>query len=127
MNKPGKLEVAKALLERSRVFVYLDPRRVGSGVPETFRKDPKLVLQVGPDMSIPTLDLDFGDDAITCTLKFSQKPFRCVIPWHAVFALTDDSGQGIVWDEDVPAEIVEAQSQARAPKRQPAPKSIWDK
>jgi stringent starvation protein B len=114
MNKPGKLEVAKALLERSSVFVYVEPRKDGVVVPIGFKRDPKLVLQVGPSLADPTLDLAFGDEDMTCTLNFAQKPFACVVPWTAVFALTDESGQGIVWDEDVPRELVEAQAQARA-------------
>lgn len=127
MSKPGKRGVAAALLERSSVFVYVEPRKDGVVVPLGFKKDPKLVLQVGPNLADPTLDLVFDDAGMTCTLKFAKKPFSCVIPWSAVFALTDESGQGIVWDEDVPAELVEAQNQARAPKRQSTPKSIWDK
>ena len=41
---PPKKEVALALLERSNVDVYLDPRADGVVVPPQFRKEPRLIL-----------------------------------------------------------------------------------
>lgn len=112
MNPPKK-DVALNLLERSSLFVYLDPRRGGAVTPIGFKKDPKLVLQVGLNMAKPTTDLVVDDEGIRCTIPFAHTPFPCVIPWHAVFALTDEGGQGIIWQEDVPPELSEAQEQAR--------------
>ena len=43
---PPKKDVALALIERSSVFVYLDPRREGVVTPAGFKREPKLVLQV---------------------------------------------------------------------------------
>jgi len=125
---PPKKDVALALLERSSVFVYLDPRRDGVVTPAGFKKDPKLVLQVGLNMAVPIHDLKFDDMGLSCTLSFNRTPFFCVVPWGAIFALTDDAGQGIVWPDDVPRELMEAQAQAQrraalrvVPNDEPAP------
>lgn len=111
---PPKKDVALALIERSSVFVYLDPRREGVVTPAGFKREPKLVLQVGLNMAVPIRDLTFDDSGMSCTLSFNRTPFFCVIPWGAVFALTDENGQGMVWPDDVPRELVEAQAQAQA-------------
>ncbi len=105
---PPKKEVALALLERSSdhgIFVHLDPRRVGVTVPPWFKKQPQLVLQIGLNMAIPIPDLRLDDDGMSCTLSFSGSPFYCVVPWSGVFAIVGGDARGMVWPDDVPAEI----------------------
>jgi len=102
---PPKKEVALALIERSDLFVHLDPRIDGVVVPTWFRKQPELVLRVGLNMAVPIPDLRFDDDSITCTLSFNRQPFYCVLPWVAVFGLRGEDGMGLIWPEDVPREV----------------------
>jgi len=136
---PPKKDVALALLERSNIYIYLDPRQVAVVVPPWFKKQPQLVLQVGLNMPVPIPDLRLDDDGMSCTLSFNRSPFFCVVPWGSVFAMVDDNGRGMVWPEDVPAEVTRAQvrvvdggtqkdssKSAPAPDRQPkadAPKA----
>ncbi len=102
---PPKKDVALALLERSSVYVHLDPRHMTAVVPTWFKKQPQLVLQVGMNMPVPIPDLHVDDDGLSCTLSFNRSPFFCVVPWASVFAMVGDDGRGMVWPEDVPAEI----------------------
>jgi hypothetical protein len=111
---PPKKEVALALLERSSVFVHLDPRQTTVIVPPWFKKQPQLVLQVGLNMSVRIPDLRVDEDGMTCTLSFNRTPFYCVVPWSSVFAMIDDDGRGMVWPDDVPAEVAR-QAQGRTP------------
>lgn len=110
---PPKKDVALALLERSQVFIHLDPRQKGVVVPTQFRKQPQLVLQIGLEMPIPIPDLEIDDAGIGCTLSFNRAPFHCSLPWSAIFALVGDDGRGMVWPDDVPPEV-SSQAQARA-------------
>jgi stringent starvation protein B len=112
---PPKKEVALALLERSSVFVHLDPRQTTVIVPLWFKKQPQLVLQVGLNMSVRIPDLRVDEDGMTCTLSFNRTPFYCVVPWSSVFAMIDDDGRGMVWPDDVPAEVAR-QAQGRPPE-----------
>jgi hypothetical protein len=50
---------------------------------------------------------------MSCTLSFNRAPFYCVVPWSSVFAMVGDDGRGVVWPEDVPAEVAR-QAQVRA-------------
>ena len=112
---PPKKDVMLALLERSSVFIHLDPRREEVRVPAWFKKQPQLVLQVGLNMAVRIPDLDVGDDAVSCTLSFSRSPFFCYMPWSAVFALVAEDGKGMLWPNDIPPEVA-AQHAERAQK-----------
>jgi stringent starvation protein B len=102
---PPKKEVALALLERSNVDVYLDPRAKGVVVPPQFRKEPRLILKIGLNMPVPIPDLRLDDDSMSCTLSFNRSPFYCVVPWSSVFAMVGEDGRGMVWPDDVPQEL----------------------
>jgi stringent starvation protein B len=110
---PPKKEVALALLERSSVYVHLDPRQSAVVVPPWFKRQPQLVLQIGLNMPMPIPDLRLDDDGMSCTLSFNRSPFFCVVPWASVFAMVGEDGRGMVWPDDVPAEVAR-QAQVRA-------------
>ncbi len=120
---PPKKEVALALLERSSIYVHLDPRQPAVVVPVGFKKQPQLVLQVGLNMPVPIPDLHLDDDGISCTLSFNREAFLCVMPWASIFAIVGEDGRGMVWPDDVPAEVAR-QAQVRAvdsaPRKEPA-------
>ncbi len=109
-----KKEVAVALLEKPSFFIHLDPRRPGVVVPEKFRAQSQLVLQVGRELAVPIPDFSVDDAGITGTLSFSHKPFLCKIPWPAVYALVDESGRGQVWSADGPPEVAAEAARKKA-------------
>jgi stringent starvation protein B len=115
---PSKKEVVLALLERSTVFIHLDPRRDLVAVPPWLRKQPRLVLQIGLNMAVPIRDLSVDDECISCTLSFNRSPYFCWIPWHAIFALVGEDERGMVWPDDVPPELVaQAGAEGKRPER----------
>jgi Stringent starvation protein B len=118
---PPKKDVALALLERSSVYVHLDPRPAPVVVPPGFKKQPQLVLQVGLNMPVPIPDLRLDDDGLSCTLSFNRAPFFCLVPWASVFAMVGEDGRGMVWPDDVPAEVAR-QAQVRVLEGGVAPK-----
>src|SRR3954469_17551336 len=130
---PPKKAVALDLLERTSVFVHLDPRRPGVIVPLVFAKQPQLVLQVGLNMAITIPDLEVEDAGISCTLSFSRRPQFCRLPWSAIYALIGQEGGGMVWPEDVPPEVVAQQragsssgtaAKKEAPARRPMLRAV---
>jgi stringent starvation protein B len=116
---PRKQAVALDLLERTSVFVHLDPRRPGVVVPPGFLKQPQLVLQIGLNMAISIPDLDVADEGISCTLSFNKRPHFCKLPWSAIYALIGEQGGGMVWPEDVPPEVVSQQRAAAKKETKP--------
>lgn len=124
---PPKREVALVLLQSANsVYVHLDPRHAEVMVPTWFRKQPQLVLQVGLNMAVPIVDLDVGEEALSCTLSFNRAPHYCFIPWDAVYALVDPDGRGMVWPDSVPPEVARASGSGRgggASRRAPGDES----
>lgn len=118
---PPKKEVALALLERSNVDIYLDPRAKGVVVPPQFRKEPRLILKIGLNMPVPIPDLRLDEDSMSCTLSFSRVPFFCVVPWPSVFAMVGEDGRGMVWPDDVPQELAVRVGDERRPAAVPPP------
>jgi len=124
---PQKKAVALDLLERTSLFVHLDPRRPGVIVPLVFGKQPQLVLQIGLNMAIAIPDLEVSDTGISCTLSFNRRPHLCRLPWSAIYALIGQEGGGMVWPEDVPPEVVAQQRSAakkEPPPRKPALRAV---
>lgn len=120
---PPKKEVGLALLERSSVYVHLDPRQDTVHVPAWLKKQAQLVLQVGMNMPVAIPDLRFDDNGMSCTLSFNRSPFFCVVPWSSVFAMVGEDGRGMVWPDDVPAEVTRnAQARPAEEPRKDAPK-----
>jgi hypothetical protein len=79
-------------------------------VPPYFKKQPQLVLQIGLNMAIAIPDLKVDDEGVTCTLSFNRRPFWCRLPWTAIYALVGEAldgedMKGMLWPDDVPAEI----------------------
>ncbi|MBX3219232.1 MAG: hypothetical protein KF795_01860 [Labilithrix sp.] len=120
---PPKKEVALALLERSNVDVYLDPRAKGVVVPPQFRKEPRLILKIGLNMPVPIPDLRLDDESMSCTLSFNRAKFFCVVPWLSVFAMVGDDGRGMVWPDDVPQELA-VRAEGPRPAAPPGPTAV---
>ncbi len=102
---PPKKDVAVALLKGPSVYVHLDPRADDVIVPNWFKKQPQLVLQIGLSMAVPIPDLEVGESGISCTLSFNRSPFWCSMPWTAIYALVGEDGRGMIWPDDVPGEL----------------------
>lgn len=119
---PPKRDVVLALLAKSSVRLFLDPRREEVVVPKWFAKRPELVLRVGYSLSPPIPDLEISETAVSCTLSFNRSPSWCEIPFAAIYAvISDTDGRGVVWPEDVPIES-ELLRGPRAPREERPPK-----
>ena len=114
MRAPFKKQAMLANLERGVTMVHLDARRPGVVVPAQFAQDAHLRLNFSYRYSIP--DLEIGDERVSATLSFGGRPFRCVVPWSAVFGITSHvTGDVQVWPEDVPPELAELADEPRRP------------
>lgn len=130
-----KRKLVEELMGQGPILVHVDARVEGVSVPDQFRSQPRLVLRFGYQLSPPIVDLHVGDDAIRGTLTFGGQPFTCKVPWHALYAVVAEAdGQGMVWPEDVPDEILEELGVAAStpaatpmPDREPAGPAQDDK
>jgi stringent starvation protein B len=90
------------------VLVHLDGRSAGVQVPVKFAADPELRLNLS--YRFASRDLTLGDDGVCCTLSFGGLPFRCVLPYAAIYAVTSHvTGEALVWPDDLPLDVVAAE------------------
>ena len=114
-SAPDKKRTLEALLARGPVLVHVDARRSEVSVPARFRADPSLVLRFGYNLSPAIGDLTIDDDALAGTLTFGGQPFRCILPWTAVYAaMVEGEQRGTVWPEDVPEDVLSGGSEPQA-------------
>jgi hypothetical protein len=104
---PSKKEVMLALLQRSEARVHLDARRPGVALPERLLGDGHVRLDYGYGLTPPIPDLEITDEGIRATLSFSRVPFATFVPWSAVYLIADYDGNGAVWQEDIPPDLLE--------------------
>ncbi|MEO7095339.1 MAG: hypothetical protein ABI175_18930 [Polyangiales bacterium] len=106
-SAPDKRRTLDQLLSRGPVLVHVDARRAEVSVPPRFRADPSLVLRFGYDLTPSIGELVVDDEAIAGTLTFGGQPFRCILPWTAVYAaMVEGEQRGTVWPEDVPEDVL---------------------
>ena len=114
---PSKRQTLLQYLQRGVTMVHLDARRPGVVVPPQHATDAHLRLNLSYRYSIPDFRID--DRHIQATLSFSGAPFQCVLPWESIFGITSHAGDGQVWPEDLPTEVMQTLSRPEQPGPQP--------
>ena len=56
-------------------------------------------------MPIPIADLEVTEAGVSATLSFSRVSRRTYVPWNAVYAVTCTNGCGVLYREDMPADV----------------------
>lgn len=103
-DAPNKREHLDSLLDEGRVQIRLDPRRAAVEVPGQFQDDAVLALNLS--WRFPNTHMVLNERGIAATLRFGGEPFRCQIPWHAIWGIAPpDSDWLVVWTGDLPAEF----------------------
>jgi stringent starvation protein B len=128
-DRPSKQEAFLAFLKDGWVTVYIDARRPGVAVPDHLRAETRLVLQYGLNMPVPVEDLEVTDEGVKATLSFSRTPWQTMIPWSAIYVIACTDGRGVLFQEDVPPELMssfvggeEAPDSEDAEESQPLPR-----
>ncbi|MCG5053641.1 MAG: hypothetical protein KA712_11825 [Myxococcales bacterium] len=106
-DRPSKRDAFLTFLQDGWVTIYVDARRAGVSVPEHLRSEPRLVLQYGLNMPVPVEDLEVTEGGIKATLSFSRQPYTTMVPWTAVYVIACTDGRGVLYQEDVPGELLE--------------------
>lgn len=110
MIKPTKKAVFEHLLATGAVRIALDPRIEGVVVPHRFRWDAHLALQFGTKLVPPIEDFVITEGGVSGVLSFGSRREHCIVPWQAVFGVSDLNYRGMIWEEDLPREIREGQT-----------------
>jgi stringent starvation protein B len=116
VTPPSKKEVMLALLERAEARVHLDARRDGVVLPPHLLGEGHVRLDYGHHFTPPIPDLSLDEQGIRATLSFNRVPCATFIPWSAIYLIADFDGNGAVWQEDIPTDLLERCDDETAPK-----------
>ena len=102
LNKK-KYDLLLFLLETGDAMVCLDARLAEVDVPKNQKSNSSLNLICNLNFKQP---IEVNKDAIFATLVFSGRPYRCFLPFEAVWAIYDPNMKnGQVWEESIPQDI----------------------
>ena len=108
------------LLETGDAMVCLDARLPDVDVPKNQKSNSSLNLVFNLNFRQP---IEINQDAISATLAFSGRPYKCLLPFEAVWAIYDPNMQnGQVWEESIPADMNLADQIVSEMVDNPAPK-----
>lgn len=108
----------RRLLEDGIATLHLDPRVAGVEVPAHLRDQAMLLLNYSWRYHLD--DFAFEGDEVIASLSFQGVPFLCVVPWRAVFAITDPRREGQVWPDALPPELRDPPEQSHAEDLRPS-------
>jgi hypothetical protein len=67
------------------------------------KNNPALTLKLS---SLFQGHIEHNDERVLAQLKFNEEYFCCIVPWEAVWSITDSNGKNTMWPEDVPKELL---------------------
>ncbi len=104
--QPEKKELLLEMLSNSMVMLHLDATHPEAEVPEHFREDSQLRLNISYRFANVNLEVD--DHYVYAVLSFNQTPFSCKIPLESIWGATQHSSQEFrLFPENIPSELRE--------------------
>ncbi len=110
MSADSRVEEKKAKLlgslERGKTQVHLDARRPGVIVPDAYKADFHLVLDLSYRFDPP--DLTVSEWGVRETLSFRGSRFTVGVPWSAIYAIASHQSREFwMYPDDMPKELLE--------------------
>ena len=121
--KEKKDRVLEAL-EQGMTQIHLDARRPGVLVPEKFRTEHHLVLNVSYRFDPP--DLSVSEWGVRQTLSFGGSRFTVGVPWSALYAVASLTTREFwMFPDDMPEELADAATEkAKLPPAEFEPEKV---
>ncbi len=102
LNKK-KYDFLLYLLEEGDAMVCLDSRHPEVDLPANEKNNSSLNLVFNLNFRRP---IEITDEGIFATLAFSGRPYKCTLPFDAVWAIYDPNMKnGQVWEESIPEDM----------------------
>lgn len=102
-DNKDKQDFLNDMLTKGDAMVCLDARQPEVEVPKAHKTNPMLNLVISLNFRRP---IDILEDGIYGSLSFGGRPYKCVIPFTAVWAMYEpDTQKGQVWETSIPDDI----------------------
>jgi stringent starvation protein B len=85
-------------------MVRVDARRSGVQVPRQFSEESGLPLNLS--WAFRDARMALNERGVAATLTFGGVPFRCLLPWSAIWGIRVAKGGSLqIWETDLPVEL----------------------
>lgn len=91
------------LLEGEYALVHLDPSVQGVRLPEHLLAQPTVTLKLS---KLFRGAVELRDDRVEAELLFGSEYFSCLVPFEAIWGITDAAGKNFIWPETAPGDIL---------------------
>ena len=119
LNKK-KYDFLLYLLEEDDAMVCLDSRHPEVDVPATHKNNSSLNLVFNLNFRRP---IEITEEGIFATLAFNGRPYKCTLPFDAVWAIYDPNMKnGQVWEESIPKDMNLPEQVMETPPEKPLAK-----
>ncbi|MFN8390969.1 MAG: hypothetical protein U0136_11830 [Bdellovibrionota bacterium] len=98
-----KIECFESWMKGDHVLVHLDSRKPGVQVPPHLKDNPSLTLKLSYGFQGETTH---DAEQISVYLKFAGQYQLCLLPWAAIWGLTNADSENKVWPADLPKELL---------------------
>jgi stringent starvation protein B len=100
----SKEAVVLKLLEEGDTMLCLDARHQGVQVPPQHAQNPALRLILSLHFPQP---IEVTTEGVSANLSFAGRRFHCYVPMSALWAaFNPHTGQGTMWPESMPSEVL---------------------
>ena len=119
LNKK-KYDFLLYLLEEGDAMVCLDSRHPEVDVPANEKNNSSLNLVFNLNFRRP---IEITEEGIFATLAFNGRPYKCTLPFDAVWAIYDPNMKnGQVWEESIPKDMNLPEQVMETPPEKPLAK-----
>ena len=102
-DNKDKQDFLNNMLAQGDAMVCIDARQPDVQVPKAHKTNPMLNLVFSLNFRRP---FEVLEDGIYGSLSFGSRPYKCVIPFTAVWAIYEpDTEKGRVWEASIPEDI----------------------
>jgi len=102
-DNKDKQDFLNNMLAQGDAMVCIDARQPDVQVPKAHKTNPMLNLVFSLNFRRP---FEVLEDGIYGSLSFGGRPYKCVIPFTAVWAIYEpDTEKGQVWEASIPEDI----------------------
>lgn len=117
MDKEKRDYLDKAL-NGDIVFLHVSTSHPEVSVPEYLRNSPTVTLQVSRNFNYPP---ELEDKLVKASLLFNGQYFDCVVPYEAIWAMSEPDGTVKLWEKSLPEKIIDF---LRDQQKDPVPEKV---
>lgn len=111
-----KRQTIDRLLSGDHVLVHLDPSQEQVVLPNHLMSDSSVTLKLSYLFNGMTV---LEENSIEAELRFSGQYFSCVMPYNAIWGVTDEHGKSTIWPSSAPKEVLKELLDAQVERSQP--------